>query len=461
MNISKEVTGDLTAILEVKITEEDYRSKIDDQLKEYRKKATLPGFRAGKVPMGMVKKMYHGPLMADTISKMLGEELDKYVQDEKLRIFGQPLPSQEKQEAVDFENDKEFTFFYDLGIMPEIKVELNDKIKANLYKIQATQETQEKYLEDMRKRFGKQSNPEDIQDGDLLMGQITELDADGNPKEGGLDNQTAISVENIKLKGVKDKMMKLKADKTLDFNPARAIKNDDELANVLTISAEAAAEMKSDFRFTFKEASRIELAELNEELYNKVYENADIKTEDELRARIREDIEKSFENETNRQLFNDVSKALTDNADIQLPDAFLKRWIYENSQQEEEEEKRVSLEQLEVQYPSYVNSLKWQLVEEELIKQYDLQVDQEAIRDKVKQLLGLQAFGADSEDDKNQEILNQVTESVMQDQNQIRQVAQQIMEEKMVNLFREQVKAKEKKISLADFEEMIKGQYQQ
>jgi trigger factor len=461
MNISKEVTGDLTAILEVKITEEDYREQVDNQLKDYRKKASVPGFRPGKVPMGMVKKMYNGPVMADTISRMLGVELDKYIQDEELRIFGQPLPNQEKQEAIDFENGKEFTFYYDLGMMPEVNVELNDKIKVDLYKIEAAQDTEEKYLEDMRKRFGKQSNPESIEEGDLLMGQITELDADGNPKEGGVDNHTAISIDKIKLKGVREKMLKMKADKTLDFNPARALKDDQELANVLTIDADTAKDMKSDFRFTFKEASRIELAEMNEEFFGKVYENSDIKTEEELRARIREDIEKSFENETNRQFFNEVTKILTDNAEIQLPDEFLKRWIYENSQNEEKEENRITREQLEIQYPSYTNSLKWQLVEESLVKQYDLKVDQEAIREKVKQLLGLQAFGADADDEKNQEILNQVTDSVMKDQNQIQQIAQQIMEEKLIELFKKEVKAKDKKIALADFEKMIKEQYQQ
>ncbi len=452
MKITKEENGDLTALLSLKVEESDYSDKVKKTLNQYRKSANIPGFRPGKVPFGMIKKMYGEAVTADVVSNLIGEELDKYIRDEKLDILGQPLPNNEKQQLIDFKNDTEFSFFYDIGLKPEINLELNDKIKITRYEIEVDDDTVEKYIMDIRTRFGEQSNPEKVEDGDLVMGSISQLDEEGNVMEGGIQKDISISLEKIKLKTIKNKFIGKKKGDSVVFNVKKAFKDDVEVASLLAITREEAEKLTSDFKFEIKDISRITPAEMNEELFSKVYEHDNIKTEEELRERVRRDVEESFKAEGDRKFFSDVTKELIKITDLNLPDEFLKRWIIESNMRETED-KRISPEELESQYDSYRDTLRWQLIEEYLVQQNELYVTQDEIRERVKEILGLQAFGGDTEN--NEAILNQVTDSVMQNQEEVKRVTDQILEQKLTKLFHDKIKVTNKKISYDDFVDMV------
>ena len=451
MNITKESKGDLILSLSLNVVEADYIEEVEKSLNEYRKTANIPGFRAGKVPFGMVQKMYGEAVKADVVSKYIGEQLDKYIADNKLELLGQPLPDHEKQEAINFKDDKDFTFYYELGIKPSIELELDAKTKVTRYAIQAEGETVDKYLQDILSRFGEQSNPDVVAENDMVMGTVTQLDEDGNDMKDGITKDVSISLEKIKLKTIKNKFIGKKKDTAVVFNMKKAFKDDVEVATLLAITREEAEVLTSDFKMEIKEISRITPAEMNEELFAKVYENDNIKTEEELRARVQKDIEESFKAEGDRKFYSDVTKTLLKKTDLSLPDEFLKRWIIESNMRETED-KRITPEELNSQYESYRDTLRWQLIEEHLVKQNDLYVTQEEIRARVKEILGMQAFGGQ---DGNDEVLEQVTEQVMQNQEEIKRVSDQIIEQKMTNFFNEKIKVSEKKISYDDFVAMV------
>lgn len=455
MKITQKSIDELTLQITLNVTEEDYSEEVNKSLTQYRKQANIPGFRPGKVPAGMIKKMYGEAVMADVVSNSIGAELDKYLADNKISILGQPLPDAENQKPIDFKNEKEFEFFYKVGLRPEFELKIDDTIELTNYNIMFDDEAVEKYLMNIRTQLGTQTNPEIVSEGDVVMGSIVELDDDKKVKEGGISNEKAsLSVDFIKLKTIKTKFIGKKVGAKVVFNPQKAFKNDTEVGSLLNIGKDAAKDLTSDFQFTIAEVSHIEPAEMNEELFSKVYENANIKTEEELRARITEDIEKSYKAEGERKFFNDMVDTLIKKTDFNLPDEFLKEWIIESNKREEED-KRISPEELEQQYEGYRDTLRWQLIEEDLVVKNDLIVQEQELRDHIKVILGLQAFGG-VDDNSNDEILNQVTDSVMQNKEEVKRVSDQVLEQKLIKFFKENANVKDLNISYDDFVEMIK-----
>lgn len=454
MNITQKSTAELTLQLEMQVTESDYSEKVKSSLNQYRKQANVPGFRPGMVPMGMIKKQYGEAVTAEIVSNIIGEEIDKYIKEQKLEILGQPMPDHENQKLIDFQNDKEFTFYYIIGVKPEIDFKVDESYKVVYNKLIAQEEDVDKYVEEARLKMGTQTNPEVTADNDVIMGTMSELTEDGKEiKDGGISNEKAtFSIEKIKLKTIKTKFVGKKVGATVKFNAAKAFKSDAELATILGITAPEAAELNGDFQFEIVEISHIEPAEMNEEFFAKVYENADIKTEADLRARITEDIEKSYEAESERNFYNEVIEAIIAKTDLSLPDEFLKTWILESNRREEND-KQISKEELDAQYVGYRDTLRWQLLEEDLIVKNDLITTEQELRDRVGEILGLQAFGGKTEG--SEEILKQVTDSVMQDKEQVRQVSQQIVEQKLTKLFKDSIKPEEVNVTYDDFVKMM------
>jgi trigger factor len=455
MNITHNSTGELTMQLVLNIVESDYADEVKKSLEQYRKQANIPGFRPGKVPFGMVKKMYGESVIADVVSHAIGDALDKYMAEQKLSILGQPLPDKVNQKPVDFKNEKDFTFYYIVGLKPEINLELNESLGLTFHNIMADDEDVEKYLGDIRKQMGTQTQAEKVSEGDVISGSMKEVDADGNVVEGGIAiENTSLHVDYIKLKTIKAKFIGKKTGNEIVFNPAKAFKNDAEVGSLLGIGSKKAKDVEADFMFTIDEINHHELAEINEELYAKVYENSHISSEEELRARIKTDIELTYKSESERKFFNDAIEAIIKQTDLNLPDAFLKEWIMESNLREEED-KRIAPEELDAQYDAYRDSLRWQLLEEHIVVSNNLMVTEQEIRDRVKELLGLQSFGGDTE--ANSEIINQVTESIMQNKEEIKRVSDQIIEQKLTKYFMENIKPTELNLRYDDFVEMIKA----
>ncbi len=442
MNITKESTGDLTAIIKLELKEEDYQDQVKKVLKDYQRKANIPGFRQGKVPFGMINKMYGKAVMAEEINKMVSDSLNQYIVDEKLDILGYPLPNTEKTTTVDFDNQKEFEFFFDIGLSPEFNLELNDKIKINYYDIEANDEVVEKYLGDLQSRHGKTTNPETVEEGDMVKGDFVELDENDKEVQGGINRAANVATSNLKLKTELKKFVGKKVGTTVKFNPLKATKDADNTALMLGITKEEAEKIENKFSFTITEISRKENAELNEEFFKMVYPQEEIKTEEELRVRIKKDAEVSFVAESDRQFMNNTVEKLVDLAKIDLPDEFMKRWIVENGQG------KMTAEQVETQYESYSKSLRWQLIEAKLVKEFELQVGEEDVRNQIRSYFSTMQEKQDEEAEKR---MNEIVDSIMKNQEEVKRIYDQLYDKKLLDLFKDKIKQVNKKIGYEEF----------
>lgn len=442
MNITKENTGDLTAIIKIELKEDDYQEKVKTVLKDYQRKANIPGFRSGKVPFGMINKMYGKAVLAEEINKTISDSLNQYITDEKLDILGYPLPNTDQTTTVDFDTQTEFEFFFDIGLSPEFEVTLDEKIKINYYTINADDEVVEKYLADLRSRHGKDSKPETAGETDVVMGNIVELDENGQVVEEGINLSTSIVLDTIKLKTELKKFVGKIIGDTITFNPMKATKSATEAAAILGISAEDAEKATNKFNFTITEITHKELAELNEEFYKLVYPQESIENEEQLRAKIKTDAELSFVAESDRQFMNNAVDKLVDLAKIELPDAFMKRWILENGQG------KMTEEQIETQYDSYSKSLKWQLIEAKLVKEHDIKVSQEDVRNQIKTYFSNMQETQDEETEKR---MNEIVDSIMQNQEETKRIYEQLYDNKLLSVFKSTIKQVSKKIGYEEF----------
>ena len=437
MNITQENSGDLTAIIKIELIKEDYQEKVKTVLKDYQKKANIPGFRPGKVPFGMVNKMYGKAVLAEEINKLISDSLNQYIIDNKIDILGYPLPNTEKTTELDFDTQEKFDFFFDIGLTPQFEIDLDDKFKVKYYNIKADEDVVNKYLTDLRSRNGKTSNPETAEETDVLSGDF----AEANTKE-GLKGSAQLKLESVKLKTILKKFIGAKVGDQITFDPAKALKSDVEVAALLGISADEAETFKSEIQFTVTEISRTEPAELNEEFFKLVYPQDKIENEDQLKERIKKDAEVSFKSESDRLFMNNAVEMLIEKANISVPDDFLKRWLLESNQD------RVTAEQLEVQYDSYIKSLKWQLIESKLVKGNNIEVKEEEVRDHIKgYFMNMTMPGTEGNDDR----LNDIVNSVMQNKEEVKKIYDQLYDKKLLDFFKSNIKQTNKEVNYEEF----------
>jgi trigger factor len=445
MNITKESTGDLTALITVEINENDYAEKVKSSLNDYRRKANVPGFRAGKVPFGIINKMYGKAVLGEEVNKVLSEKLNAYITENKLNLLGNPLPSLVNTDKADLENDKDFTFYFDIALSPEINLDLDKKIKANYFDIEVSDKMVEDYVLDIQNRFGEHSNPEAVAEGMEVEAEFKQLDADGNVLEGGIAHKGKFKVDDIKLKTVAKKFIgKAKADKVV-FDPMKAFKDNDKVAAILAVAKEMIEDLKADFEAEITEVHLTIPAEINEELYKKAYPSDEVKTEEDFRAKIKEDAAKQFVGESDKLFMSETVEMLIEKANIQVPADFMKRWVLANN------EGKLTAEQIEVQWTSYENSLKWQLLQDKLFKENDIKVEQAEVREHIKGFIGGQYFGGAAADPAMMSQMDGIVDSVMQNQEEVNKIYDQLYDKKMQDLFKEKLSLKNKSISLENF----------
>ena len=444
MNITRENTGDLTATLKVEVNENDYREKVQVVLKDYRKKANIPGFRAGKVPAGIINKMYGRAVVADEVNKVLSESLQKYIEENKLNVIGQPLPNTEKSEMVDFDNKKEFEFFFDIGLYPEVNLELNEEISVDYHNIKVDKKAIDIYVDDIKKRNGVTINPEESEIGDILKGELVQLDSEGKIIEESVKKESSISIDLLKDNKIQKEFIKLKKESKVIFNPLKATDNEAETANMLGISKDEKEKMDADYEFTVSEITRIEPAELNEELYKKVFPQEEIKDEDAMRKQIKKMAEISFVPESDKFFMSNAIEKLIEITDISFPNEFVKRWLLESNTD------KITKEQIDTQYDSYEKSLKWQLIENKIITENKIKVEDQEIKDFIKNFLSSQ-MPMPQGDNKADEHLNSIIESVMKNEEEMKKINDQLYDEKLGELFKSKLKLNKKKVTFEEF----------
>lgn len=448
MNIKREEAGELTASLKIEIKEEDYQQAVKRVLKDYQKKANMPGFRPGKVPYGMIQKMYGKAVIADEVNKILSDGINDYIQKEEINILGHPIANTEKTKTIDFEHEKDFEFFFDIGLAPELDFTLDDTFKVDYYKIKADNKTLEKYLEDLRKRYGDSTQTEESVENDILRGNIQQLDADGKPMEDGVNNDTTIYIDFIKDKNArKDFLGRKKADKII-FNPMKATDNVTEASSMLGVKKEETDKIDNDYQFTIEEIHHIEPAKLNKEFYQKVFPQDEINNKEEFMDRLQKDIEKTYEAESDRFFMNTAMEKLVDKLDPALPEDFLKKWLLDHNQG------KVTREEIDKDFDNYAKSLKYQLIQNKIIKDFNIEVKEEEIRKFIKDYF-INQMGGQFQGEGADEQLDGIVDSMLQNKDEVHKINDQIFDQKIRKVVKENVKLNEKKISYDDFVKLV------
>lgn len=441
MNISKENIDDLNAVVKVDIKKGDYQPKVDKILKDYRKTANIPGFRKGRVPMGLVKKQYGQAVLVDEVNKLLQESLNTYITEEKLDILGNPIP----KERQDFSwGEENYTFEFELGLAPDFEVDINTKEPVTYHKITPGDKMIDEQIERIQMQYGKIKSKNKAEEGDQITGVLTN-------EEKEIENETTIFLDQVESEESKKKIIGSKVGDNLELNTKGLVKEDSILANHLGLDEEEVKDLDATVNLEVKEINVQELAELNEELFSKVFgEDEDIKTEEDFRKKIEEDITKQFVQQGDQQLLNDLTEALIDKTEFDLPDEFLKKWIQISG------EKELSSEEAKEEYQRSEKGLRLQLIENKLLEANDIKVEADDVREFAKERLKMQMaqFGQMNLSD---EELDNIAQRVMSNEDEARNMSEQVKNEKLIKFYKEHANLEEKEITYDDFVKEVMG----
>jgi trigger factor len=446
MDVTKESVDNLNALLKVKVEKKDYQEKVDKQLADYRKKANISGFRKGKVPMGIINKQYGRPVLAEELNKLVSEALYGFIEKEKLDILGNPIPKTDEEVKGDFNNPDTFEFTYEIGMTPQFDIKLSGKSKYEYTKVKIDKKLVDKQVEDLTKRYGKLVSGEIVGEKDMVLGQFVELDEKGEIKEGGIMNSSTISLEFIEKDKVKKELIGKKAGDKVIVNPADVSKGSQDMASMLGVKEEELDSISDKFQLTINEIKIMEPAELNQELFDKLFGEGAVSSEKEMRGKIEADLEQMFAQDSDKILMRRVTNDLIEKTKIDLPDEFLKRWIHASQQEP------IEMAQIEKEYDAYAKNLKWQLIQSAIFKANDIKIEQAEVLNHTKGLLVNQyaQYGMPAPEE---EELNQAAQKVLSNQKESQQIHDMLAETKLTSFFKETVKLNEKSV---DYDEYAK-----
>lgn len=455
MNITKEQLDALNAIVTINIAPQDYDEKVNSQLKDYRRKATMPGFRPGKVPFGMIKKMYGQQVLVDEVNKLLSENLAKYIREEKLNILGEPLSS-EKQKPVDFANQREFEFVFDLGLAPELSIDLDeDSLNLPYYEIQVSEKMIDDQIVDMQKHFGQNRPVEGVEDGtEMIYGKLSEV-----PQDEGYDPETdelieqdtvLISLQVMKDEDIKKDFMGAKTGDSIIFDLKKAYPNDTEIASMLKIDKELVENLAPVFEFVVDEVMRFEEARVDKNLFDQVYPDGEVISEGDFRDRVKEDIKKSLAHESKQKLWMDAREELSTTLEVELPVNFLKRWLLLS-------DNKITKEQIQEQFPDMEKEFKWQLIKSALAKSAKVEVSEDDLNKRAMALMRHQMaqYGLPNLPD---EELEKYAANILNNDEQRNQIINQLQEEQLMDYVKENATLEVKEVSLDDFKALFEDQ---
>ncbi|MBC7914330.1 MAG: trigger factor [Pyrinomonadaceae bacterium] len=384
MNITQEKINTLNSVLTVKIQPEDYRERVEKAIKTQAKKAKLPGFRPGMVPSAHIKKMYGKSILVDEINNLLSDSLNNYINENKLEVLGQPLPKVDNAKEYNWDYNEEFEFNYELGLAPEFELNLSAADKLTQYQIKADAETLESRIKNLRKSYGKMTNPEVSADDDVLYAELTQLSPDGSVFEDGISNVASVRLDSVQDENIRKSLIGLKIDDVVEIDVQAAFeKNAPAIAKVLGISEDDARDLQSNFRLTVKNINRLEEADLNQEFFDKIFPGGEVTAEEQFRIKVTDEIEGMMAQNADQKLQNDLIKFGLEKVQLELPDDFLKRWLKETNQ-------NITAEELENGYNDFAQNLRWTLVENKIIKENQIEIKYEDVLASAKAKLDAQ-----------------------------------------------------------------------
>ncbi|HAM98580.1 MAG TPA: trigger factor [Marinilabiliales bacterium] len=449
MNITRENIDALNAILTVKIEKQDYEEKVEQVLRDYRKKANIKGFRPGMAPIGMVKKMYGKSVLLDEINKMVSENLTKHLVDEKLDILGEPLPSMRQPSDVDIDAKEDFTFNFDIAFSPVIDLKLSKRDKITYYEIDVDDKMVNETIESHTSRYGKTDEGEIVNEKDLVKGKFEQLDQDDVVLEGGIVTEDSLfAVDRVEESNIRALVIGAKKGDIIDFEIKKAFSNPTDLAAMLRISKEVAEQLGGKFRFTVESITSHKPAEVNQELFDAVYGPGTVSSEKEYKEKIVAEIKESFASSSDYKFLLDVKEKLVEKANVTLPDEFLKRWLVAVNEE-------LSTESVEKDYPLMKNDLVWQLIKNKLIDEQALKIDDVELLDFAKKsvLMQFQQYGLMHIPDEH---LESYARKSLEKKDDHTKMVNRVYEQKILSYIKETMKVEPKEVSMNEFEGLFK-----
>ena len=448
MNIVRKDIDQNNAVVTLRVEKVDYAEKVEKSLRDYRKKATIPGFRPGNVPASLVKKMYGKAILAETINKLVSDGIYNYIRENNVPILGEPLPNEADQKQIDFDSQDEFEFVFDLGIAPEFEVELTKKDKVKTYTIAVSNEMIDNQVKSYTGRYGKYIQEEIAEEKDMLKGEMLEM-ADGKVNESGIKVQDA-TLTSAYMKDDAQKALFAGAKKgdLITFNPAKAYENEAEIASLLKISKDEAEDITADFQLKIESITRYHESAIDQDLFDKVYGEGVVKSEDEFRAKIKENIQENLSADANYKFGVDAQEMLLAKFDsLPFPDAFLKRWVLATNE-------NLTLEKLEEDYSKMIADLKWQLIKDKLAKSSDVKVEAADVEEFAKKMAKAQfaQYGMIGLDD---EIVANYAKDMMKKEDTLKYIVEKVAEEKIFEVVKGAVKLENKEVSIDEFNKMF------
>jgi len=440
MNITREDLDALNAVVKVDIAKEDYSDKVDKILTDYRKTANIPGFRKGHVPMGLVKKQYGKAVLVDEVNKLLQDALNKYLTEEKLDVLGQPLPK--PQDEINWDGDS-FSFEFELGLAPEFDVKLKGKKAITHYNIIADNKMVDEQVERIQKQYGKLVSQDVIESDSEITGTFKN-------EEKEIDNTITLTLDKFKGKATAKKFIGGKVGDVITLKTKGLYDDEHELMHALKVSQEEAKDLNIEVVFKITEINKRELADLDQELFDKLFAPKTVTTVTELKDKIKEDAEKQFKQQSDQKLLNDVTEYLVDSTKFDLPAEFLTKWMQTSGEKEMDET------QAKEEYEKSEKSLRYQLIEGKLIQENDIQVTLDDIKGHAKEMIKAQMaqFG---QLDPSDEELEGIAARVLGNQDEARRISEQLISQKLIGLYKEKANLKAKEMSYEKFVKEVYG----
>jgi trigger factor len=434
MNITKESIDELNAIVKIEISESDYQDKVAEILKDYSKKADIPGFRKGHVPMGMVKKQYGKSIMIDEVNKLIQDSLNKFLVEEKLDILGNPLPKMKEDFSWD---EKDYSFEFELGLAPVFDIKMDSKKKITQYTIVADKELISKEVENLQQRFGKMSAKDVIEDGVNITGVFTN-------EEKEIEKKHSFTLDTIKGRSNKKDFIGKKVGDVLELKTKGLFDDEQKLIGATGLSADEVKGLNIPLTFTIEDITFTELAELDQELFDKIFGKDAISTVTELRDRIKEDAEGQFQSQADQQLLNAITEYFIENTKFDLPAEFLKKWLAVAG------EKPMTTEEATTEFERSEKGLRYQLIEGKIVKNNNLQITSEEMREYAKGFIKAQMAQYGNMDPQEEE-LNNIAERVLGNQEEAKRLQEQLISKKLLDFYKENLTFKTKEVTYENF----------
>ncbi|GAB1444743.1 trigger factor [Flammeovirgaceae bacterium] len=442
MDITLDKKSTTDGLIKIKLSPSDYQPKVEEKIKTYARKATIKGFRQGKIPHGVIKKMFGKSILVEEVNHLLSHAVTDYIKNNKLRILGEPLPNQEKTNHINWDAQDEFEFEFQIGLVDDFSYELSPKVKLKSYPIEVDKKVIDDTIADLKTRFGEVTHPEVSEEGDNLYGQILE---DGSETPVGAH----LELSKLNKKALKDFVGKKKED-SIEMDIRKVFDTDEEIGVLLGISLEEAKTKKGKYNFQITSISRVAPAEINQELFDKVFGKDAVKSEEEFINKVRETIQGNYDRETNHLLDHEIQHHFVDNTKIDMPDEFLKLWLKNSGGGQ------ITDDVLEKEFGQYKESLKWDLIKNKIAEDLKIVVEAEEVKKKAKEMImeqfGGQAFAAQLGDK-----LDGIADNYLSDQEgkNFMKLYDELRHEKILKAIKETATISKKPVSLDEFKKVV------